>query len=94
MQLSKLLCSLASASVGAFPLTGEGGTRSVTDEGEKNLSFFFQAFESNSGRFDDERGEGRIFASNGVFDSFDNIIGKADTFRCGRRNNRYFEFLH
>ena len=29
-----------------------------TDEGEKNLSLFFQTFESNSGRFDDERGEG------------------------------------
>ena len=77
MRLSRLLCSLASASVGAFPLTGEGRlplsggdverseTEGVgdlaagqTDEGEKNLSLFFQTFESNSGRFDDERGEG------------------------------------
>lgn len=35
MRLPILLRSLASANVGAFPLTGEGGTRSVTDEGEK-----------------------------------------------------------
>ena len=35
MRLPILLCSHVSASVGAFPLTGEGGTRSVTDEGEK-----------------------------------------------------------
>ena len=34
LRLSRLLCSLVSASVGAFPLMGEGGTRSVTDEGE------------------------------------------------------------
>ena len=39
--LSILLCKQVSASVRAFPLTGEGGTRSVTDEGEaKGLLYF------------------------------------------------------
>ena len=39
--LSILLCRQVSASVRAFPLTGEGGTRSVTDEGEaKGLLYF------------------------------------------------------
>ena len=34
VRLPRLLCSQASASVRAFPPVGEGGTRSVTDEGE------------------------------------------------------------
>ena len=41
VRLSILLCKQVSASVRAFPLTGEGGTRSVTDEGEaKGLLYF------------------------------------------------------
>ena len=47
VRLSRLLRSGVSASVRAFPLTGEGGTRSVTDEGEAKGLLYFTNISAN-----------------------------------------------